>query len=570
MTHMAQFAVALLIACVLSAAPAFAQTVPWAGGPVIQNARVIAIYWGTPESAFRAAMDRFYAQLMGSSYLSHLSEYSTGALQSNPTNAFRTWFGPRSEQVIGGGSFAGSYVLADDGGGPVETTDIGARLDHEIHIGTIPGPDKDTIYMVHFSKKWQLWLGTNIIGIPVGALEGHGFSAYHAAYYSTFTSRAIVYGAVPNQCAMINALQASKGLPAVCSGWQSAFNNETVSSSHELTEAITDPGSAVVVGGFLSVGVGSDQAWRFPRGFLGLDPNEITDLCDGTDGAHLTVGWLRTSPDSRDNYAVSNSWSNRVNACLMAGPVGTLDGFYRDSSGVPHVYGWAIDPENPGGSIQVHLYFDGPYPFGRGYAVTASGVRTDVNRGTGNPGNHGFDFQVPFEYRDGKAHSVYAYAIGQTSGNNSFLNGSPAAFNNSLPAQNVPQPVMIASGQGPGQCLDITGMSRSAEAPLQMYACTGTDNQRFSYHPETQELRAYNDSSMCLDASSGLGRDGDRLIIWPCNGDANQKWTFNLQNGEIRGVNGKCVDANRAVVANGTAVQIWSCNGGSNQYWFRK
>jgi hypothetical protein len=216
------------------------------------------------------------------------------------------------------------------------------------------------------------------------------------------------------------------------------------------------------------------------------------------------------------------------------------------------------------------VYFDGPYPFGRGYALTASTSRSDVNSGTGYPGAHGFDFVVPNEILDGQVHSVYAYGIGFVAGNNALLGGVPLSFDSLLATQPASQPVMIASGQAAGQCMDVTGAAMTPGTPIQLYACHGGINQRFTYHPDTQELRAYNDSSMCLDASSGIGQDGDRLIIWPCNSGANQKWSFNINNNEIRGINGKCVDASGGNVANGAVVQIWSCNTGTNQSWFRK
>jgi hypothetical protein len=535
-----------------------ADNIPWAGGPVIQNARIIVIYWGMPDSGFRQSLDRFYSQIVQIPYLNRLSEYSTGPVKPLPSVfnsffGFRNWFGYPSEQVVGAGSFVGSYIIQQDFGGNVETTDIGPQLDHEIHVGHVPGPDRNTIYMVHFSPSWNLYLGTNILGIPVGAKAGEGFCAYHAAYYSNFTSRAIVYGAVPFQAAISNC----------GGGFTSALDGETAAASHELVEAVTDPGSAVIAGAFLSEGVESgDQAWRLPNGTLGLAPVEIADRCG--------VEFLRTSSYAGDIYLVSETWSNKLQTCILSWPVGNLDGIKRDGSGNDHVYGWSIDPANPSASIQVHLYFDGPYPFGRGYAVYASLPRPDVNSGTGYPGAHGFDFVVPSELRDGTIHSVYAYGIGLARGNNAFLSNVPITFNSLLANQPASQPVMIASGQASGQCLDITGAGMAAGTPIQLYSCHGGSNQRFTYHPDTQELRAYADSPLCVDASSGAGKDGDRLIIWPCNGDVNQKWRFNINNGEIRGINDKCVDANRGSVANGTAAQIWTCNGGANQTWFRK
>ena len=71
----------------------------------------------------------------------------------------------------------------------------------------------------------------------------------------------------------------------------------------------------------------------------------------------------------------------------------------------------------------------------------------------------------------------------------------------------------------------------------------------------------------CLDASGQGTSNGTQVIIWDCNGQANQQWNVNA-NGTITGVqSGLCLDANGAGTANGTKIILWSCNGGTNQQW---
>ncbi len=71
----------------------------------------------------------------------------------------------------------------------------------------------------------------------------------------------------------------------------------------------------------------------------------------------------------------------------------------------------------------------------------------------------------------------------------------------------------------------------------------------------------------CLDASGQGTTNGTAVIIWDCNGQANQQWNVN-SNGTITGVqSGLCLDANGAVTANGTKIIIWACNGQTNQQW---
>jgi hypothetical protein len=60
------------------------------------------------------------------------------------------------------------------------------------------------------------------------------------------------------------------------------------------------------------------------------------------------------------------------------------------------------------------------------------------------------------------------------------------------------------------------------------------------------------------------------VIIWSCNGQANQQWNVNA-NGTITGAqSGLCLDADSAATANGTKIILWSCNGQTNQQWTRQ
>ncbi len=71
----------------------------------------------------------------------------------------------------------------------------------------------------------------------------------------------------------------------------------------------------------------------------------------------------------------------------------------------------------------------------------------------------------------------------------------------------------------------------------------------------------------CLDAYGQGTSGGTAVIIWDCNGQANQQWNVN-SNGTITGVqSGLCLDANGAGTANGTKIILWPCNGGTNQQW---
>jgi|CXWL01.1.fsa_nt_gi endonuclease/exonuclease/phosphatase (EEP) superfamily protein YafD len=102
-------------------------------------------------------------------------------------------------------------------------------------------------------------------------------------------------------------------------------------------------------------------------------------------------------------------------------PIGYLDAI--NNMGV--VNGWSLDPDLPDQSIDIHFYLDGGTFIG---TINANKSRPDVNRVTGYPGNHGFNFQIPIQYIDGRNHTLYAYGIDITNNNNRLLTGSPLSF----------------------------------------------------------------------------------------------------------------------------------------------
>jgi hypothetical protein len=106
-------------------------------------------------------------------------------------------------------------------------------------------------------------------------------------------------------------------------------------------------------------------------------------------------------------------------------PIGFLDSI--DSTGLAR--GWALDPDTPSQSIDVHFYIDGPAGSGIfAGARKANWSRPDANQKTGYPGDHGFEFVIPNLFRDGKPHTLYVYGIDSTGGGNPQLSKSPQNF----------------------------------------------------------------------------------------------------------------------------------------------
>jgi hypothetical protein len=98
---------------------------------------------------------------------------------------------------------------------------------------------------------------------------------------------------------------------------------------------------------------------------------------------------------------------------------GTIDSV--DANG--RVQGWAYAAQSSWQSVTVHAYVDGPSNAGGTFAgaYSARANRPDVNYAFGITGSHGFDFNLPISYRDGKQHTLYLYGIDPRGMNNPLL-----------------------------------------------------------------------------------------------------------------------------------------------------
>jgi len=121
-------------------------------------------------------------------------------------------------------------------------------------------------------------------------------------------------------------------------------------------------------------------------------------------------------------------------------------------------------------------------------------------------------------------------------------------------------------GIGSGRCLDVSAASQVNGAQLVIWDCNGAANQQWT-RLSNGGLRVY--GSKCLDVPGHSTTRGTAVVIWNCNGGANQQWRAN-PDGTLVGVeSGLCLDVTGAGTANGTKVVIWTCTGADNQRWRR-
>jgi hypothetical protein len=229
------------------------------GGPVISNVKVFTVYWnaGVPN---QSALDGFYGTIVNSPYVDWLSEYDT------PT------------QKIGRGSFIGSYV---DPSAPTTTqlTDDAIRqeLGKLIDQGSLPAPDADTLFMMHFPAGVSITMD--------GAASCQQFCAYHSSF--VHGAATVYYGIMPD----------FSGGCASCGGESTQLDGTTVVASHEVAEAMTDP----------DIGVANDTQNEKMLAWYDDTNDEIGDVCEGQSA---TVA----------GYRVTQLWSNQRSSCYAPSP----------------------------------------------------------------------------------------------------------------------------------------------------------------------------------------------------------------------------------------------------------
>ena len=228
------------------------------GGAVIPNVQVYTIFYGNVN--YKDEINRFYNDVVNSSFIDWLSEYNT------PTES------------IGRGSFIGSYTYANNIKSSIDdTADITTFLFDLIQSGTIH-PNKNTLYTIH--------LAPNVSVTKQKSKSCVDFCAYHATLdiskiYKNFPY--LYYTVVPDLSG------ACKGL---CGSSLSVFDNTCSIASHELIEAITDPG----------VGLGK-LAWYDPSN------GEISDICNMQQSSLII--------NSVTKYTVQKQWSNSQKNCII-------------------------------------------------------------------------------------------------------------------------------------------------------------------------------------------------------------------------------------------------------------
>ena len=233
------------------------------GGPVIENAKVYAVFWGEGVPAeTKAKIGSFYTNMLDSVYMDWLNEYNTNRVAVDGRAG--------TNQKIGRGTFEGTVQIQ-----PVNTSkalkdaDVQKELETQFAAGKLAPATDNNLYMIYFPKGVSIEIE--------GSRSCSSFCAYHEGFKSGATS--IFYGVMP-----------------VCGGFGcgSGYDSTTAVSSHEAIEAITDPFPTP----------GSQPA--YPQAWNDAGGEEISDLC-ASQSARLTGHGVSNS--------VSGQWKNSIGGC---------------------------------------------------------------------------------------------------------------------------------------------------------------------------------------------------------------------------------------------------------------
>jgi len=186
------------------AAPAVAPQLTYRNGPLIENAEVFTIFWGSgwgkhPASTLISQVNDFFAHILTSSLIDQLAEYNVPG------------------QTIGHGSFIGTISITTP---TLRRSVSDAAIQHMLQnlIATdpsVPQPSPNTLYFIYVQP------GTKVI-------QGGGASCQVFCGYHNDISGRIFYAVMPYP-----------GCTG-CTGNLETFAALTSTSSHELCEAITD------------------------------------------------------------------------------------------------------------------------------------------------------------------------------------------------------------------------------------------------------------------------------------------------------------------------------------------
>ena len=116
-----------------------------------------------------------------------------------------------------------------------------------------------------------------------------------------------------------------------------------------------------------------------------------------------------------------------------------------------------------------------------------------------------------------------------------------------------------------GKCMDALHNGSANGTKVTIYGCNRSNKAQYWTYTNGQLKH----NGLCLN-DQRTGGNGSKVILYTCNGGANEKWTHKA-NGEwvMKARGGQyCLDDPASSKKDGTQLVVWKCNNATNQHWF--
>jgi hypothetical protein len=124
---------------------------------------------------------------------------------------------------------------------------------------------------------------------------------------------------------------------------------------------------------------------------------------------------------------------------------------------------------------------------------------------------------------------------------------------------------MIQSTDGTNRCLTVAGYNSLNGAAVVMWNCNRDDNQLWSF--ENGQVKSGLAGNRCLDIVGANGENGAALNLFDCRGWPAQQWEWFSGNMLYNRAANKCIAVNNATKTNGGSIHMWNCDGPAHQRW---
>jgi hypothetical protein len=117
------------------------------------------------------------------------------------------------------------------------------------------------------------------------------------------------------------------------------------------------------------------------------------------------------------------------------------------------------------------------------------------------------------------------------------------------------------------KCVDDNGNSSALRNKIAIWSCNNSDRAQLWHFASNGELQH---NGMCANDKAS-GGNGSPVILYTCNGAANEIWSH-LANGEfkLKARGGTvCLDDPAYSTKNGTALIVYACKDSANQRWYQ-